>query len=170
MGPPLVILYLQIGLLLLKKAGVDWRSAAPQENSEIYLEVRERRRKLLLFACDFYRGAAGFVMIKQAAMQLTHNEGVRWALQYLYLAGSIVCVCFAVVKTNELYAMYRKTKPTLSKRRLAVPDPDGFVAGGFLYFDSDNPAIFVQGPRTVAINAETTVFCWQLLTWWVCCC
>jgi hypothetical protein len=154
MGPPLLILYLQIGLLLIKKMGVDWRSAAPQENSEIYLEVRERRRKLLLFACDFYRGAAGFVMIKQAAMQLTHNEGVRWALQYLYLAGSIVCVCFAVVKTNELYAMYRKTKPTLSrKRRLAVPDPDGFVAGGFLYFDTDNPAIFVQGPRTVAINA-----------------
>jgi hypothetical protein len=154
MGPPLLILYLQIGLLLIKKMGVDWRSAAPQENSEIYLEVRERRRKLLLFACDFYRGAAGFVMIKQAAMQHTHNEGVRWALQYLYLAGSIVCVCFAVVKTNELYAMYRKTKPTLSrKRRLAVPDPDGFVAGGFLYFDSDNPAFFVQGPRTVAINA-----------------
>ena len=56
--------------------------------------------------------------------------------------------------TNELYAMYRKTKPALSrKKRLAVPDPEGFVAGGFLYFDSDNPAFFVQGPRTVAINA-----------------
>lgn len=154
MGPPLVMLYLQVGLLLIKKAVVDWRTAAPLENSEVYLEVRERRRKLLLFASDFYRGAVGFVMIKHAAMQVSHNEGVRWALQYLYLAGTIACVCFAVVKSNELYAMDRKTKPALSrKRRLAVPDPEGFVAGGFLYFDSDNPAIFVQGPRTVAINA-----------------
>jgi hypothetical protein len=154
MGPPLVMLYLQIGLLMLKKAIVDWRSAAPLEDSEIYLEVRERRRKLLLFCCDFYRGAVGFVMIKQAVLQLTSGENARWMLQSLYLALSIGCVWFAIVKTNELYAMYRKTKPTLSrKRRLAIPDPDGFVAGGFLYFDSDNPAFFVQGPRTVAINA-----------------
>jgi hypothetical protein len=154
MGPPLVMLYLQIGLLMLKKAIVDWRSAAPLENSEIYLEVRERRRKLLLFCCDFYRGAIGFLMIKQVVLQFISFESVRWALQSFYLAVSIACVWFAIVKTNELYALYRKTKPTLSrKRRLAIPDPDGFVAGGFLYFDSDNPAFFVQGPRSVAINA-----------------
>jgi hypothetical protein len=154
MGPPLVLLYLQIGLLMFKKAIVDWRSAAPLENSEIYLEVRERRRKLLLFCCDFYRGAVGFVMSEQAVSQITSNVNVRWTMKALYLAISIACVWFGIVKTNELYAMYRKTKPSLShKRRLAIPDPDGFAAGGFLYFDSDNPAFFVQGPRSVAINA-----------------
>lgn len=153
MGPPLVLLYLQIGFLLIKKAIVDWRAVAPLENSEVYLEVRERRRKLLLFACDFYRGAAGFVMIKQAVVHVTTDERWRWALQYLYLAGSIACVCFAVVKTNELYRMYRMMKPARDKRRLTPPDPNGFVAGGLLYFDPDNPAMFVQGPRSVTFNA-----------------
>ena len=153
MGPTLLLLYLQIGFLLVKKAIVDWRAAAPLENSEIYLEVRERRRKLLLFACDFYRGAAGFVMIKQAVFQVTTDERARWALQFLYLAVSIACVCFALVKTNELYAMYRKLKPLRDKKRLSAPDPKGFVAGGLLYFDRDNPAIFVQGPRSLTLNA-----------------
>ena len=69
MGFPLLILYLQAGSLLLKKAIVDWRAAAPLENSEIYLEVRERRRKMLIFVCDFYRGALGFVMVEQAIFQ-----------------------------------------------------------------------------------------------------
>jgi hypothetical protein len=153
MGPPLVLLYLQIGFLLIKKAIVDWRAAAPLENSEIYLEVRERRRRLLLFACDFYRGAAGFVMIKEAVFQVTTDERARWTLQFLYLAVTIACVCFAVIKTNELYAMYRKLKPLRDKKRLSAPDPNGFVAGGLLYFDRDNPAIFVQGPRSVTLNA-----------------
>jgi len=27
------------------------------------------------------------------------------------------------------------------------------VAGGLLYFDPDNPAMFVQGPRSVTFNA-----------------
>lgn len=153
MGPPLVLLYLQIGFLLIKKAIVDWRAAAPLENSEIYLEVRERRRKLLLFACDFYRGAAGFVMIKQAIFQVTSDERWRWTLQYLYLAGSIACVCFALVKSNELYAMYRKMKPARDRKRLTPPDPSGFLAGGLIYFDPDNPAMFVQGPRSVTLNA-----------------
>lgn len=153
MGPPLVLLYLQIGFLLIKKAIVDWRAAAPLENSEIYLEVRERRRRLLLFACDFYRGAAGFVMIKQAIFQVTSDEWVRWTLQYTYLAVTIACVCFAVSKTNTLYAMYRKLKPFRDRKRLTAPDPHGFVAGGLLYFDSDNPAILVRGPRSVTLNA-----------------
>ena len=155
MGPPLLLLYLQVGFLLLKKAIVDWRAAAPLENSELYLEVRERRRKLLLFACDFYRGALGFVMIKQAVFQVTTDERWRWTLQYLYLGVTIACVCFAIVKTNELYALYRKIKPTRVRgsKRLTPPDPNGFVAGGLLYFDRDNPAILIQGPRSVALNA-----------------
>ncbi len=154
MGFPLLILYLQAGSLLLKKAIVDWRAAAPLENSEIYLEVRERRRKMLIFVCDFYRGALGFVMVEQAIFQFNHDEHLRFALKAIYLAVTIACVCFAAVKTNELYAMYRKTKPTLTrKKQLTPPDPNGFVAGGLLYFDRDNPAILVQGPRSIALNA-----------------
>ncbi len=49
--------------------------------------------------------------------------------------------------------MYRKLKPLRDRKRLSIPDPDGFLAGGLLYFDPDNPAVFVQGPRTVALNA-----------------
>ncbi len=153
MAPSLILLYLQVGFLLVKKATVDWRAAAPLENSEIYLEVRERRRKLLLFACDFYRGMAGLVMIKQAVYQLTTDARWHWTLRYLFLAVMIACVCFAAVKSNELYAMYRKLKPSRDRKRLSVPNPGGFLAGGLLYFDPDNPAIFVQGPRTVALNA-----------------
>jgi hypothetical protein len=137
------------------KYKVDWRSAAPLEDSEIYLEIRERRRKLLLFACDFYRGALGFVMMEQAALHVIPDERLRWTLKSLYLAVSIACVCFAIAKTNELYAMYRNIKPTRVRgsKRLIPPDPNGFVAGGLLYFDRDNPAILVQGPRSVALNA-----------------
>jgi len=155
MEPALLMLYLQAGLLLLKKAIVDWRSAAPLEDSEIYLEVRERRRKLLLFVCDFYRGALGFVMMEQAALHMIPDERLRWTLKSLYLALTIVCVCFAIAKTNELSAMYRNIKPTRVRgsKRLIPPDPNGFVAGGLLYFDRDNPAILVQGPRSVALNA-----------------
>jgi hypothetical protein len=131
---------------------VDWRAAAPLENSELYLEVRERRRKLLLFACDFYRGAPGFVMIKQAVFQVTTDERWHWTLQYLYLALSIACVCFAIVKTNELYAMYRKIKPTRVRGSKRLTPPNGFVAGGLLYFDRDNPAILVQATKISCIE------------------
>ena len=88
-------------------------SRSPLENSEIYLEVRERRRKMLLFACDFYRGMAGIVMMEQAVFQLTTDARWHWALD-IYSSGDRACVCFAAVKSNELYAMYRKTKAIYS--------------------------------------------------------
>ncbi len=92
MGPSLILLYLQVGFLMVKKAIVDWRAAAPLENSEIYLEVRERRRKLLLFACDFYRGMAGACDDQTSRLPVDHRRTLALGAAIFFPRGD-GCLC-----------------------------------------------------------------------------
>jgi hypothetical protein len=52
---PLLLIYLQIGMLLAKRALVGWRTVVPRENAETYLEWREYSRRYWIGVCDTVR-------------------------------------------------------------------------------------------------------------------
>src|SRR5262249_53432573 len=53
---PLLSLYLQAGLLLIKHALVMWRSPLPARQAESYFQLLEQRRRYVITACDVMRG------------------------------------------------------------------------------------------------------------------
>src|SRR6185295_20004083 len=52
---PILIVYLQLGALLMKRAIVAWRTPAPSDGAEAYLAWREALRRRYLFICDAVR-------------------------------------------------------------------------------------------------------------------
>src|ERR1041385_5571963 len=55
LGRPLLLFYVQIGLLLAKRALVGWRTVAPSEDAEAYLAWREHSRRYWVDVCDSVR-------------------------------------------------------------------------------------------------------------------
>lgn len=56
-GPPAALLYLQLGMLFVKRVVLEWRTPVPQAHAAEHLEAREETRKYYLRQCDWYRTA-----------------------------------------------------------------------------------------------------------------
>jgi len=54
-GSPVLLLYIQAGLLFLKRGIVGWRTPVPQEHAEEHLQAREEARKVYLKVVDWNR-------------------------------------------------------------------------------------------------------------------
>jgi hypothetical protein len=57
-GVPAINLYLQLGLLMVKRVVVAWRTPVPQAQAAEHIEAREEIRKYYLMLCDWNRAAA----------------------------------------------------------------------------------------------------------------
>ena len=54
-GRPALLLYIQAGLLVLKRGIVGWRTPIPQEHADDHLKVREETRKFYIKVIDWQR-------------------------------------------------------------------------------------------------------------------
>ena len=57
-GLPLLYIYMQLGILMIKRAIVTWRAPVPLVQSAEHVEIRETMRRYYLLICDLNRGAA----------------------------------------------------------------------------------------------------------------
>jgi hypothetical protein len=56
-GIPVIYLYLELGMLLIKRFIIAWRSPVPQLNPTEHIEFREKTREYYLRVCDWCRFA-----------------------------------------------------------------------------------------------------------------
>lgn len=142
-------IYLQIGLLMMKRAFVRARVVAPAEDAEQYLAWRDSLRRLSTAICDYIR--VGWALIPLGVMLMAFNQ--PWQGSTAQKASAIgiavltlIAVWYEWKKRLEYLAVARRTKPA---NFLVLPDvPD---AGKFVFRPS-LPVLLLSSPGGYALN------------------
>jgi uncharacterized membrane protein len=159
------ILYLQLGLLLLKGVFVRWRMALPARRTEDFRRWRSTWLSYHLKLFDAIRVLSALVLVSTVQLRL-HVPVTRPSI---IIVGSVWAVILGVYiyyvarENRRMRAVEREIKPIeLVKEFPRRPVPEGrFLAGGLLYFNRDNPGVLVRSAQGIAINlARPTAYLW----------
>lgn len=143
-------IYLQVGVLLMKRGFVRARSAAPVDNSEQYLVWRESLRRLSTSLCDYIRLMLASLPITVDLASVTdHWQGST--AQSLTLSFSFVLFAIA------LWYEWRNRQRHLKVTRAVKPSgylvlPDTMDAAGLVCFRPSLPILLLKRPRGYALN------------------
>jgi len=140
---PLLLIYIQIGLLLIKHALVEWRTAMPALQTEAYLEFREQIRKWFIEMCDWMRIHSAAFLASYTAFALigdiSKDMTVRWAILTPWTALAATMIVRLIYTSNRLRRYGRRLDPPRVPRASSR-------AQGFLYYNPDDPALLARSP------------------------
>jgi len=142
LGFALVMVYVQLGLELLKYALIAGRTLLPSQNAEEYLAWRESYRRLMTDSCDAVR-----LMIAVTALLATAGLD-RAQLILATLIMLLAWVFWYGRRAKSFFAVYRHARPV----RLPGPlEPEAAVPLMICY-RPNTPLSFVKGARGWALN------------------
>ena len=175
------LLYLQLGLLLLKTVFVRWRIPLPVRRTEDFRRWRSAWLSYHLRLFDALRLI--FVLVLTAGMTklLLPDPYPRpaWvALIAFWTVAVLIMIVYLVREQRRLTAVEREIKPVeLVKEFPPSPVAEGrFLAGGLLYFNRDNPQVLVRSAQGIALNlGHASPYAWAgyflglllIMTWMV---
>jgi hypothetical protein len=155
------LLYWQIGLLVLKGAYIHWRMPLPANRTEDFRRWREAWLNHHLRVWDAVRLliALGQLLVTihllgrmtSATFESVFPRPLRLGV---VVAGEIVYAAYLLRESRRIAAAVREMKPVeMVKEFPRAPVAAGrYLAGGFIYFNPENPGVIVRGVRGVAIN------------------
>jgi hypothetical protein len=146
-----LMIYVQAGLLLLKRAMVRARSIAPAENAAQYLAWRDSLRRLSTAMCDYVRIIYAFiplVMELQFVPKIRASGSTAQTIAALaFIAGGTLATWYEWRHRLRYLEVARQTKPA---KLLVLPDvPD---AGWLVCFRPSLPVLLLNGPKGYAVN------------------
>ena len=142
--------YLQVGLLLLKRAIVHSRSAAPAEDPEQYLEWRDGLRRIATAACDYSRiflALAPLLLDLQISAWPANSHTARAAMFAAVIVVMLWGTRWEWRKRLRYLEVAKRTRP--AKFLVMPPIPD---VGRFVCFRPSFPALLLNGPGGYALN------------------
>ena len=149
-GFTVVNAYLQLGLLLLKRAIVHSRSAAPAENPEQYLEWRDGLRRIATAACDYSRifvALTPLLLDLQISAWPANSQTARAAMFATVIVGMLLGTLWEWRKRLRYLEVARRTRPAKFIVMPQIPD-----VGRFICFRPSFPALLLNGPSGYALN------------------
>jgi hypothetical protein len=143
-------LYLQAGLLLLKRAIIRARSTAPADSADQYLAWRDSLRRLSTTICDHAR-----LLLTTGPLVAEMQAGAtRWAGSTLQAAALISLFGLSIVLALDEWRhrrrhleIARRTKPVRFPVLPAIPD-----AASFVCFRPESPVLLLSGARGYTLN------------------
>lgn len=155
-GVPIYFLYFQVGLLLVKRIVVAWRSPIPQDHAAEYLAAREETRKYYLRVCDWNRVAASaailFWSVKIGAPTASLNRLVPiWFAAWI--AFSVVATVWVEVRRKQLVALSLRVPP------VKLPDflRQSELARWPVCYQPSVPMLVLKGSRGYSLNLANTI-------------
>ncbi|MGH9702187.1 MAG: hypothetical protein ACRD4K_02335 [Candidatus Acidiferrales bacterium] len=150
-GVPVLYLYLQTGLLFVKRVVVEWRTPAPQAQAAEYLQVREETRKYYLLACDGCRAAAAAgilfwpVVISTSPEKFDRVFGIWFGL---WLAISVAATVWVELKRKQLVELSMQARP------VKLPDfmRQSEIARWPVCYQPAVPMLMLKGSRGYSLN------------------
>jgi len=149
-GFTVVNIYVQLGLLLLKRAIVRSRSAAPAEDPEQYLEWRDGLRRIATAACDYSRiftAVTPLLLDLQISAWPANTRAARVAMFAAIIALTVMGALWEWRRRLRYLEVARRTKPA---KFLVMPQIEGI--GRFVCFRPSFPALLLNGPGGYALN------------------
>lgn len=155
-GTPVFLLYIQLGLLFVKRLILAWRTPIPQAQAEEHLRVREETRKFYLKMCDWNRvlASAGIVFwpiqtsaSPEAADRLTGIWLAAW------LVVSVVGTILVEIKRKKLAALSLRAQP------VKLPDflRQSEIARWPVCYQPSVPMLLLKGARGYSLNLANTL-------------
>lgn len=145
-----IAIYLQAGLLLLKRAYVRARTKAPVEGAEQYLEWRDSLRRLSTAICDYIRIGIALLppaVILASAIRPWQGSAARIALAVLIFGLTLVATFYEWRYRLRYLEAKRRTRPANFLIRPDVPD-----AARFICFRPSLPVLLLSSPKGYAVN------------------
>ena len=157
-GVPAVLLYLQLGLLLVKLIVVRWRSPLPGVAASEHIEAREGTRTYYLRICDLYRAIGVFTIafcaFQSSAPDRSHEEFARIWLVVALVTGIAVTI-WVELKRKELAGVVGRAIP------VAVPDfiEQQSAVRWPLCYQPSAPMLLLRGARGFSLNLGNALGC-----------
>jgi len=175
------VLYVQLGLLLLKVVFVRWRIPLPVRRTEDFQRWRSAWLAYHLKLFDSLRLI--FVLLVPTVLTkvfLPHPvpRAAIVALLAVWAVAILILVLYLQREQRRLAAVEKEIKPVeLVKEFPPAPVAEGrFLAGGLLYFNRDNPRVLVRSAQGIALNlGHVSPYAWfgyfvglvLIMTWMV---
>jgi hypothetical protein len=161
------LLYLHVGLLLLKLLFVHWRMKFPVARTDDYKRWRAAWLRYHLRLFDGLRVLLTSVLLNLSVLQVLdlpeHSRLWRLASVALWIPVLIGAVVFWVLESRRLAAAHKEIKPFELTREYPPPQAaEGrFLAGGLLYFNREDPLMLAASREGIAVNiAHRGTYIW----------
>ena len=150
-GVPALLLYLEAGMLFVKRVIVAWRAAVPQAQAAEHMATREETRKYYLRACDWCRAAATagilFWPIKMMASPAGFNRLFDiWFATWIGIG--IVATVWVEIRRKHLVTMALRARP------VKLPDflHQSEIARWPVCYQPSAPMLMLKGARGYSLN------------------
>jgi hypothetical protein len=147
---PVLVLYIEIGLLLIKQMIVSWRSPMPRSQLAEHVALREQTRTYYLAVCDFHRVVFALMLVWLAVHPGTNQSA---AFYVVFLSLGIVGQIVVELKRKQL------VKVALRARPVALPDflNQATLARWPLCYRPSAPMLVIKGARGYSINLANSL-------------
>ena len=153
---PLIALYLQLGVLLVKDTVVRMRRRVPADDAESYARFSEEVTRYWAAICDGIRVLITCALFSTSVVApLYERWGMtgRWVAMSPLIVGLFVYLIRARGRILHITGASREVRPVdFSKLPAHRPDKARFALGGLFYFDASNPRLSVRGPAGYTLN------------------
>src|SRR6185437_9348335 len=113
-GLPLVMLYLQVGLIFVKRIVLDWRRPAPEAQIDAYLEASEQTRRFYLLICDWYRLTLAVSILMwpiRLALPASRVDLVLTIWLAVWMAFGLIATIWVEAKRKRLEQLRIRARP-----------------------------------------------------------
>jgi len=149
---PLLILYLNLGALLMKRAIVAWRTPAPSDDAEAYLAWREGLRRCYLFICDAVRLVWTSVLVIVAVAISFEEPWETGSMQ----TGIAIATLVILAAWCVWYSHYSKGVVAVALARKPVDFPSVMATAeprpGAVCYRRATPLSIIRTDRGLALN------------------
>jgi hypothetical protein len=149
-GVPLLQLYAQVGMLIVKQAAIGWPSPVPQDHADEHMHAAEERRRYYVKLWDWSRAASVSSMVMWPLfIALPRPAADR--LTTVWLAVLIVMGLVATV----LVEIKRKQIANLAALATPVTLPDLLASDGPgwpICYEPSAPALMLRSARGYSLN------------------
>jgi hypothetical protein len=155
-GVPAFYLYLQVGMLFVKRVIVEWRTAVPQIQAAEHLKFREETRKHYLKVCDWGRAAAAAAILFWP-IEISSSPAVVNRLVSIWFAAwlgiSIVATVWVEIKRKQLVSLGLRARP------VKLPDflQQSEIARWPVCYQPSAPMLMLKGARGYSLNLANTL-------------
>lgn len=150
-GWPALLVYIQIGFLLVKRVIIAWRTPVPQVQTAEYLASREQTRRYYLRTCDWHRTASTIALLFWPVLLNTSVSERDELFRFWFIAWMIITVISGVwteIRRHKLVKLALRTRP------VKLPDllQQSQVARWPLCYQPSAPMLVLKGARGYSIN------------------
>jgi hypothetical protein len=150
-GVPAFLLYVQLGILFIKRVVVAWRTPVPQAQAAEHMEAREETRKYYLRVCDWNRAVASAgilfwpIKISASPAGLSHLLSIWFAV---WLVIGVVVTIWVEIKRKQLVTLALRARP------VKLPDflHQSEIAKWPVCYQPSAPMLMLKGARGYSLN------------------